>query len=318
MPIIDADRTEMLAMRVHAFGGPEAIVAEHVAIPVPGEGEVLVAVAAAGVGPWDGWIRAGRSVLPQPLPLTLGSDVAGKVAAIGPGVQGFAIGAAVYGTTNPRFTDGYAEFAICKAAMIAPKPMALSFVEAASVPVIAVTAWQMLFDHAGLEAGQSVLVHGAAGNVGRYAVQLARAAGLRVLGSAGPRDADAVQSLGAHGIVGRDLASDERVDAALDLVGGDTQPRLLDLLRPGGSLISAVSEPDATLAASRSIRSKFMLVDVRADVLKQLADRFDAGELRTFVGSVMPLPDAIVAHRMLDGLVPRKPGKIVLAVGEPT
>ncbi len=304
--------SDMLAMRVHAFGGPEAIVADQIPVPVPDVGEVLVKVAAASVGPWDGWIRGGTSVLPQPLPLTLGSDIAGTVIASGAGVDGFAAGLAVYGTTNPRFTDGYAQFAICKAAMIAPKPTALGFVEAASVPVIAVTAWQMLFDHAKLKAGQSVLIHGAAGNVGRFAVQIARDAGIRVLAAASPQNAAALRELGADLIVGRDLAGAEPVDAALDLVGGESQRLLFDHVKPGGALISAVSEPDAALAAAAGIRASFMLVEVRSDTLVALGRRFEANLLQTFVGEILPLDQAMRAHRMLEGALPAKPGKIVL------
>lgn len=306
--------TDMFAMRVRTFGGPEVIVAERIAIPAPREGEVLVDVAAAGVGPWDAWIRSGRSVLPQPLPLTLGSDVAGIVAAVGDGVRGLDIGTPVYGTTNARFTDGYAEFAICSAAMIAPKPSKLSFIEAASVPVVAVTAWQMLFDRGHLVAGQSALIHGAAGNVGRFAVQLARDAGVRVAASASEKDADALRLLGATDIVNREIAGDLQVDAALDLVGGETQVRLFDLVRPGGALISAVSQPNPARAAERSVRAQFMLVDVRAEILAQLTDRFDAGVLEVLVGSILPLSEAATAHRMLDGLLATAPGKIVLEV----
>jgi NADPH:quinone reductase-like Zn-dependent oxidoreductase len=147
-------------------------------VPEPKEGEVLVKISAAGVGPWDAWIRSGRRVLPQPLPLTLGSDVAGEVVAIGKGAHGFAVGEPVYGVTNERFTNGYAQYAACRAEMLARKPATLSYVDAASVPVVAVTAWQMLFECAGLKSGQRVLIHGAAGSVGRYAVQFAYAAGL--------------------------------------------------------------------------------------------------------------------------------------------
>uniref|UniRef100_UPI0035CA69FE NADP-dependent oxidoreductase n=1 Tax=uncultured Sphingomonas sp. TaxID=158754 RepID=UPI0035CA69FE len=305
---------DMLAMSVRTFGGPEVIVAERIAIRTPRAGEVLVDVAAAGVGPWDAWIRSGRSVLPQPLPLTLGADVAGRVAAVGDGVRGLDLGMPVYGTTNSRFTDGYAEFAICQAAMIAPKPARLSFIEAASVPVVAVTAWQMLFDHGHLDAGQSVLIHGAAGNVGRFAVQLARDAGVRVVASASENDTDALRALGAAEIVNRELAGDRQVDAALDLVGGETQARLFDLVRPGGVMISAVSPPDTARAAERSIRAEFMLVDVRAEILARLTDRFDTGVVQVLVGSTLPLMQAVTAHRMLDGLLAAAPGKIVLQV----
>ena len=156
----------MLAWRVHKFGPPEAMILESVPRPDPSPGEVLVDVHAAGVGPWDGWIRAGKSALPQPLPLTLGSDLSGTVAAVGSGISELAIGDQVFGVTNTQFLGAYAEYAVASAGMLAKKPASLSYVEAASVPVVAVTAWQGLFEHARLEAGQTVVIHGAAGNVG--------------------------------------------------------------------------------------------------------------------------------------------------------
>ena len=175
----------MKAWRVHAFGPPEAMRFERVARPAPGAGEVLVKVHAAGVGPWDGWIRSGKSALPQPLPLTLGSDLSGVIEAVGLDVTGLQIGDSVYGVTNPRFIGAYAEYAVASAAMIARKPASLGHIEAASVPVIAVTAWQGLFDESRLTKGQTVLIHGGAGNVGAYAVQMARGAGLRCIATAG-------------------------------------------------------------------------------------------------------------------------------------
>src|SRR5262249_39867673 len=149
--------------------------------PCPAAGEVLVKVHAAGVGPWDAWIRAGKSALPQPLPLILGSDLAGEVTALGADVSDMAVGDRVFGVTNTQFLGAYAEYAVASAAMLAKKPGSLGYVEAASVPVIAVTAWQGLFDYARLEAGQTVVIHGAAGNVGEFAVQFARRANLRVV-----------------------------------------------------------------------------------------------------------------------------------------
>ena len=180
----DQARPSMLAWRVHEFGPPDVMKFEQVVRPNPGPGEVLVKVEAAGVGPWDGWIRAGKSALPQPLPLTLGSDLSGEIVAVGPGVSDLRRGDQVYGVTNPRFIGAYAEYAVASAAMVSRKPTTLTHIEAASVPVIAVTAWQGLFDQAGLKAGQTVLIHGAAGNVGSYAVQLARRAGVRTIATA--------------------------------------------------------------------------------------------------------------------------------------
>src|SRR2546423_5394177 len=175
----------MMAWRVHDFGPPEVMKFERIPRPEPGPGEILVKVQAAGVGPWDGWIRAGKSALPQPLPLTPGSDLSGEIVAIGPGVSGVRVGDQVYGVTNPQFVGAYAEYALASAGMVSSKPASLSHAEAASVPVVAVTAWQALFDHAQLKAGQTVVIQGAAGSVGAYAGQLARRAGLRALATAG-------------------------------------------------------------------------------------------------------------------------------------
>src|SRR6185369_10966839 len=187
--------------RVHEFGPPDVMTFERVARPNPGSGEILVKVEAAGVGPWDGWIRAGKSALPQPLPLTLGSDLSGEIVAVGSGVSGLRVGDQVYGVTNPQFVGAYAEYAVASGGMLSIKPAALTHVEAASVPVVAVTAWQALFDHAQLKAGQTVVIHGAAGNVGAYAVQLARRAGLRTIATAATDDISFVHNLGAETVI---------------------------------------------------------------------------------------------------------------------
>jgi NADPH:quinone reductase-like Zn-dependent oxidoreductase len=172
----------MRAVRVRRFGGIDAIAHEEVPRPVPGAGQVLVSVRAAGVGPWDAWVRAGKSALPQPSPLTLGSDLSGIIAAVGPDVPSFRPADEVFGVTNSQFTGAYAEYALAVAGMIAHKPKALNSVEAASVPVVACTAWQMVFEHGKLDGKKQVLVRGATGNVGAYAVQSAKLAGARVHG----------------------------------------------------------------------------------------------------------------------------------------
>jgi NADPH:quinone reductase-like Zn-dependent oxidoreductase len=308
----------MKAWRVREFGPPEVMIFETVARPDPGPGQVLVKIHAAGVGPWDGWIRAGRSALPQPLPLTLGSDLSGEVAALGSGISELAVGDQVFGVTNPQFVGAYAEYAVGSARMLANKPSSLTYVEAASVPVIAVTAWQGLFDQARLEAGQTVVIHGAAGNVGAYAVQLARRAGLRSIATAGTQDIDYVRALGADKVVDyhtqrfEDEVKD--ADAVLDLVGGDTQTRSFQVLRPGGKLISAVSQPDQDRAKQHGVNAGFFLVEVTTERLRRIAELIDCGELKTRVGAVLPLVDARVAHMMLEGRRPPPKGKIVLNV----
>ena len=308
----------MRAARVHRFGGPEVIEIKDVPVPEPGPGEVLVRVGAAGVGPWDGWIRAGKSVLPQPLPLTLGSDLAGTIVRVGADVKGFAAGEWVFGVTNKRFTEAYAEFALARATMLARRPDTLDDVAAASVPVIAVTAWQALFDQAHLTAGQTVLIHGAAGSVGSYAVQLAREAGLQVIATASARDANYVGRLGATTVVDHraerfeDVA--QNVDAVIDLVGGETQARSFAVVKRGGRLISAVSDPDAAEAARRGVQARFFLVDVTTAALSAIAERLGDGRLSVDVGIALPLHEARIAHEMLDGRRPKPRGKIVLTM----
>jgi NADPH:quinone reductase-like Zn-dependent oxidoreductase len=318
-------RSSMLAWRVHKFGPPEVMILERVPRPDPGPGEVLVDVHAAGVGPWDGWIRAGKSALPQPLPLTLGSDLAGTVAAVGSGVSDIAVGDQVFGVTNTQFLGAYAEYAVASAGMLATKPGSLTYAEAASVPVVAVTAWQGLFDHARLEPGQTVVIHGAAGNVGAYAVQLARRARLRSIATAGTKDIEYVRSLGADKVLDYHTQRFEEevkdADAVLDLVGGETQMRSFQVLRPGGKLISAVSQPDQDRAKQHGVTAAFFLVEVTTERLRAIADLIDRGELKTHVGAVLPFAGARDAHMMLEGQRLPPKGKIILnveAAGEVT
>jgi len=311
--------TTMLAWRVHEFGSPGVMRLERVPRPEPHQGEVLVKVQAAGVGPWDDWIRAGKSALPQPLPLTLGSDLSGEIVATGPDVSAFAVGDQVYGVTNPRFIGAYAEYALAAAEMISNKPSSLTHVEAASVPVISVTAWQALFDHAQLKAGQTVVIHGAAGNVGAYAVQLAVDAGLKTIVTVGKDDIPYVRGLGAQVVIDYQTQRFEEevseADAVIDLVGGATQTRSFQVLRRGGKLVSAVSKPDQQLAERHGIEASFFLVNVTTQSLARIARLIEAGKLRTKVGAVLPLADAREAHLMLERLRPQPKGKIVLAVG---
>src|SRR5499433_2712109 len=154
----------MRAIRIHGFGGIDTMRLDEIPRPVPGASEVLVAVKAACVGPWDRLMREGR--ISQTLPVTLGSEVSGTVAALGAGVGVFALGDAVYGATNDQFVGGYTEYALVEAGKVAPKPIALDYITAAGLPLVAVTAWQMLFEYARIEGGQAILVRVAAGSVG--------------------------------------------------------------------------------------------------------------------------------------------------------
>lgn len=309
----------MKAVRVHSFGPPEAMVLEDVSEPKPAAGEVVVQVKAAGIGPWDALIRSGRSAVAQPLPLTLGSDLSGVVHAIGPGVAGFKIGDEVFGSTNERFTGAYAEYAAAKATMIAPKPKSLNHVHAASVPIVAVTAWQMVFELARLSPEQSVLIHGGAGNVGGYLLQIAKRAGAVVITTASANDISYVRDLGAYGVIDyRARQFEEQVkdlDAVLDTVGGDTLDRSFAVLKRGGVLVSSAAQPSQEKAAQHGVRALFFLVQVTTERLKTIAELIDANQLKTEVGEVLWLDEARQGHRMVEGAQHRR-GKIVIKVAD--
>jgi NADPH:quinone reductase-like Zn-dependent oxidoreductase len=306
----------MRAARVLRFGPPSVIINDDLPRPEPAAGQLLVRVKAAGVGKWDALIREGKAQL-QPLPLILGSELSGIVEGIGADVSGFKLGDEVYGATNEQFSGAYAEYAVPFAKKMAQKPNTLSFIEAASAPIVTVTAWQMLFDYARVTAGQTVLIHGAAGNVGAYAVQMAKQAGLHVVASAGSADLDYVRGLGAERVVDykkeRFEDSVSGVDVVLDTVGGDTQLRSLRVLKPGGILVSVVSPVPEPMQRRYGVRAAYFYVDVTTVRLNKITELFHSRKLVTEVGSVLPLEEARIAHEMLGG-APHQRGKIVLSI----
>lgn len=305
----------MKAARIHKFGGPEVVVIDDLSRPNPGAGELLVRVRAAGVAPWDAIIREGKSKVSPPPPLTLGSDLSGIVEEVGPGVLDFRIGDDVYGVTNAQFCGANAEFADASAAMVAKKPRSLSHLEAASVPVVAVTAWQMLFEYAHVVAGQSILILGAGGNVGAYAVQLAARTGLDIVAVGGLKDLELVRSLGAKTALDYRTVNFEeaipQVDVLIDTVGGEALERAFEKLKSGGVLVSVVSTKP--LPQRTGVRSAFFYAEVTTARLGVLTKLFEEEKLSARVGSVLPLKDAQSAHYMLAG-APHKPGKIVLEI----
>ena len=308
----------MKVARILRFGPPNVITNDDLPRPEPAAGQLLVRVKAAGVGNWDALIREGKIEL-QALPIILGSELSGIVEAIGAEVSGFKPGDEVYGATNEQFTGAYAEYALASARRMAQKPKTLDFIEAASAPVVAVTAWQMLFDYAQVTAGQAVLIVGAAGNVGAYAVQLASLAGLHVVASARVADLDYVQTLGAEKVVDytkeRSETSLTGHDVVLDTVGGDAQRQSLRLLKPGGILVSVVTPVPETTQKHYGVRAAYFYVDITTARLNKITELFDSGKLVTNVGTVLPLEEARIAHEMLGG-APHKRGKIVLRIAD--
>lgn len=312
----------MRAIIVRRFGGPEVLIVEEVDRPVPVPTEVLVAIHAAGVNPVDRSTREGRgvaSVVGEP-PFIPGWDVSGVVAATGYGVTRFTEGDEVFGLIRfPHAGGAYAQYAAAPSRHLARKPSALTHVQAAAVPLAALTAWQALVETAQIEAGQTVLIHAAAGGVGHLAVQIARAYGARVIGTARAEKQGFVRELGADEVVdytaGRFEDSVRDADVVFDLVGDDYSYRSLDVLRPGGLLISAASfiEPELpALAARRGVRATGILVEPDHAALERLGALIDDGRLRPVVEQVFPLEEAARAHVL--GQRGRTQGKLVLRV----
>ena len=310
----------MKAARVNRLGPPDVIAIEDIAVPSPSGQDVLVRVRASGVGPWDALVRTGKSGLPHTLPVTLGSEISGIVERVGGKTSSFAAGDEVFGATNPLFVDGYAEYAVAAERMIAKKPAALSHIQAAALPVVAVMAWQMLFDHARVREGQTVVVHGGAGNVGAYAVQFARSRKLFVIATIYGGDAEYVRNLGADYVIDtktQDFADfAQRADAVIDTVGGKTQDQLFTLVKLGGIVVSSVVRPNEQLASQYGVRSDYFIVDVNNAQLTEIAGMFERKQLTIPVGNVLPLSEARAAHEMMAGSRPHLRGKIVLAIDD--
>src|SRR5712672_1511776 len=250
----------MRAIRIHQYGGPEVLAQVEMQRPTPGHDEVLIKVHAAAVNPIDWKMRAGyvKEVFPLTFPSTLGWDVSGTVEEAGDKVTQFKRGDEVYALVNG---GGYAEYVAAKATVVAKKPRTLDHVHAAAVPVAGVTAWQALFEVAQLRAGQKVLIHGAAGDVGNFAVQFAKERGAYVIGTASSRNHAFLHELGANMVVDYQQTRFEDVvrdaDVVLDTIGGDTQERSFKALKKGGILVSIVQPPSQELAAKYGVRALF-------------------------------------------------------------
>lgn len=305
----------MRAVRIHEFGGPDVLQLDEVPKPEPRPGEILIQVRAAGVNPVDYKIREGEypPVQADKLPVTLGRDAAGVVAALGEGVGDFTVSDAVF-LMVPQDRGGYAEWLAAPADICVAKPASLDFVQAASVPLAALTAWQGLFSHGELQAGQKVLIHGASGGVGPFAVQFAKVKGAQVFATASGANRAFVESLGADQVIDyeterfEDIVHD--VDLVYDLIGGATEDRSWSVLKHGGTLISTVHEPDAQKAAAAGVRARRYTAQPDGGQLRQIAALIDAGRVRVTVDRVFPLDQAAEAERHLQD--DHVTGKVVL------
>ena len=303
-------------------GGPEVLELGQAPVPEPLPTEVRVRVAAAGVNPVDWKTRAGggMAAVLGPPPFTVGWDVAGTVDAIGVGVTRFSVGDAVLGMPwFPRAANAYAEFVTAPSRHFAHRPAGLSEVEAAGLPLAGLTAWQCLVDIAAVGPGQRVLIHAAAGGVGHLAVQIAKARGAYVIGTASAAKHDLLHDLGIDETVDYRAEPFERavepVDLVYDLIGGDVALRSLDVLRPDGRLIclpSAAAADAMNAARERGLRATGMLVEPDGDGLEELGRLVEERRLRVLVAETFPLERASLAHRA--GELGRTAGKLVLTV----
>ncbi|MEO8658221.1 MAG: NADP-dependent oxidoreductase [Bryobacteraceae bacterium] len=282
--------------------------------PAPGPGELLIRVFAAGVTPTElVWYPTTHTKAGEPrMGAIPGHEFSGVVSSVGSGVEGFAPGQEVFGM-NDWFADGAsAEYCLTTAMFVTAKPARLSHVEAASVPIGALTAWQGLFDHASLQPGERLLVHGGAGSVGLFAVQLGRHRGAHVIATASARDSGFVTGLGAQQVIdyrkGRFEESVGKVDVVLDTVGGQTLERSWGVLNPGGRLVTVAADEEKTERAKKV----FFIVEPNASQLRAIADLLQTGQMRTSVAAVVPF--SMAADAYVGRVEKSGPGKLVVDV----
>ena len=306
----------MKAIRLHGSDA-ESLRYEAAPRPSPDAGEVLIRVHAAGVTPSELlWAPTSTKANgePRPRPVIPGHEFSGVVAGLGPDVDGVAVGDEVYGL-NDWYRDGaQAEYAVARAAELAPRPRTVDHVHAAATPISGLTAWQAFFEHAHLEPGERVLVHAGAGAVGTFAVQLARWRGARVIATAATGNVEFVRELGAQEVIDytqdrfEDVARD--VDVVLDTVGGETLDRSWDVLRPGGRLVTIAAGSEAT--TDPRVREAFFIVRADRAQLGEVAKLVDAGSLRPVVARILPLAEGAAAYSV--ELRGTKRGKTVLRI----
>jgi NADPH:quinone reductase-like Zn-dependent oxidoreductase len=315
---VTPDPKTMMALRAHRRGGPEQLIYESAPRPVPNAGEALIEVHAAAITftelSWDETWRAPDGA--DRTPIIPSHEVSGVVAELGNETRGLAIGDEVYALITFNRDGAAAEYVTVPAAHLVDRPRSITHVEAAAVPLAALTAWQALVDHAAIQVGDRVLVRGAAGGVGSFAVQLAAQLGAHVTAIARTDDADFVRSLGAEQVF--EASSDARsvaipkVDVVIDAGGGEVTPAMYGMLPKGGRLVTLSAPPSSEEAARHGVTATFFIVSPNAGQLRHLADLVDTGRLRPVVAQTFPLSAGRDAYE--SGPCVHRPGKTVLVV----
>lgn len=306
----------MKAIRIHSLGNPDVLQLEDTPRPEPGDNEILIHVKAASVNPVDYKIRSGEFKKGEiKLPTTLGRDVAGVVESVGRNITSVRPGEEVYAFLGAN-SGGYAEYAIAEQNEVSRKPDKLDFVEAAAVPLAAETAWQALFDHGELKPGERVLIHGAGGGVGHFAVQFAKAKGATVIATVSKEDVNFVSELGADRVIDHKAEDFEKtvrdIDLVVDLIGGETQKKSWAVLKDGGRMVSVLEQPSKEEAARKHAKALAFMAKPNAEQLEEIGELISDNKVTVAVSKVMPLEEAKEAHELLEH--EHSQGKLVLTV----
>jgi NADPH:quinone reductase-like Zn-dependent oxidoreductase len=311
----------MKAIRIHNYGRPEVLHYEDAPRPQPQAGEVLVRVHAAGVNPIDWKVREGnmKDIWPHKFPLILGWDLSGVVEELGKGPAAagrFKIGDKVYSLPDPTRNGAYADYTVVREPELALKPNSFRHIRAAAIPLVALTAWQSLFDTAQLQPSQRVLIHAGSGGVGHLAVQLAKWKGAYVFATASTKNQDLLRELGVDEPIDytqqrfEDIA--RNIDIVLDTIGGETQERSWSVLKKGGVLVSLVQPPSEGKAKELGVRAAIIGVQPNGAQLAEIATIIDSGKLAPVIARILPLSEARRAHELSQS--GHTHGKIVLRV----
>jgi NADPH:quinone reductase-like Zn-dependent oxidoreductase len=308
----------MKTVRFHAYGDPSVLRVEDADQPVPGPGQVLIKVAGTSFNPVDASFRAGflQQAMPIELPHTPGIDVAGTVAALGAGVTGLTAGDAVIGFLPMTANGAAAEYVLAAADILAAAPAGVPLADAAALPAVALTAWQALHEHAARQAGRRILINGAGGAVGNYAIQFAKLIGATVIATASPRSRAAVAAAGPDEIIDHTTTDPVQaagpVDVVLNLIRTDdaAMAALVGLIVPGGVLVSTGSPAEED--ADRKVRAISMRVRSDAGQLAEIARRIDAGSVSVDVRGRYPLAEAARVHEL--AAAGELSGKVVITV----
>ena len=306
----------MKAVRIYEFGGPEVLKYEDVPEPLPGPGQIQIRVIAAGVNPMDWKIRRGY-ISELSLPTTIGLDVSGIVEDTGEGETSFKSGDEVFAKVSIGQV-GFAEYTVTDSTQAARKPKSIGFIESAAIPTAGLAAWQALFDIAKLRKGQSVLIHGASGGVGTFAVQFAKWKGAHVVGTASEENKEFLMSIGADEVIDYKNQQFEtlvsNLDVVLDTIGGDTLERSWGVLKEDGFLVSTVASIHEGIPEKYGVAAKTLMTTPDGKELAQIAAIIDEQQIKPIVTTVLPLQEARKAHEMNESRHTR--GKIVLRVLE--